>query len=204
MKKYKKLPICIVLMFVSFCAHSQFFVINITWINTDKPLLGVLGQKLAVNSFISSQQALIHTGLKDIKNSKVQIRINEYEKNKYDGSLKIPLAKNLLINNLLLGASIITPSSFPFYITTAKTEYFVRELAINDLIAVKIALARNNKIRNANTQELYSLNRKMLSKLKKTTRNAHKNAAFVIIASLLSRAATLPADDLNQIISLGL
>lgn len=204
MKKYKKLPICIVLMFVSFCAHSQLVVLNITWINTDKPLLGVLGQKLTVNSFIASQQALIHTGLKDIKNSKVQIRINEYEKNKYDGSLKIPLAKNLLINNLLLGSSIITPSSLPFYITAAKTEYFVRELLFNDLIAVKIALARNNKIRNANTQELYSLNRKMLSKLKKTNRNAHKNAAFVIIASLLSRAATLPADDLNQIISLGL
>lgn len=204
MKKYKKLPICIVLMFVSFYAHSQFVVINITWINTDKPLLGVLGQKLAVNFFIASQQALIHTGLKDIKNSKIQIRINEYEKNKYDGSLKIPLAKNLLINNLLLGASIFTPSSFPFYITAAKNEYFVRELAINDLIVAKIALVRNNKIRNANTQELYSLDRKMLSKLNKTNKNAHKNAAFVIIASLLSRAATLPADDLNQILSLGL
>lgn len=204
MKIYKKLSVCFFLLFVSFHAYSQFVIINTTWINTDKALLGVLSQKLAVNSIILSQQTLIHTGLKDIKNSKIAIRIKEYEKNKYDRSLAVPLATNLAINNLLLGAPIVTPSSFPFYITAAKNEYFIRELAINDAIALQIALARNNKIRNANTQELYSLNRKMLTKLKKTNKNAHKHAAFVIAASLLSRVATMPADDLNQILSLGL
>lgn len=204
MKIYKKLTVCIFFMFVSFYAYSQFIVFNITWINTDKPLLGVLTQKLAVNSLILSQQTLIHTGLKDIRDSKIQIREQEYEKNKYDKSLRVPLALNLTINQLLLGAPIVTPSSFPFYITAAKNEYFIRELAINDVIALQIALTRNNNIRNANTQELYSLNRKMLTKLKKTNKNAHENAAFVIVASLLSNVATMPASELNQILSLGL
>ena len=201
---YKKLTTYILFIFISSPVFSQFVIVNITWINTDKPLLGVLSQKLAVNSIISSQQALIHTGLKDIKNSKIRTRIKEYERNRHDKSLAVPLATNLAINNLLLGAAIVTPSSFPFYITAAKNEYFVRELAINDAIALQIALTKNNRIRNANTQELYSLNRKMLTKLTKTNKNAHKNAAFVIVASLLSKVATMPASELDQILSLGL
>ena len=44
----------------------------------------------------------------------------------------------------------------------------------------------------------------MLTKLKKTNANVHKNALFVIGTSLLSQAATLSAGDLNDIISLGL
>ena len=204
MKIDKKLIVCIFFMFVSFHAFSQWIVVNITWINTDKPLLGVLGQKLALNSIIMSQQKLIHTGLKDIRNSKIRSRIKEYERNRYDGSLKFPVATNLMFNNALLLPLKITPSSFPFYITAAKDVYFTRELAINDLIAIRIALTSNKKIRNANTQELYSLNRKMLTKLKKTNKNAHKNAAFVLVASLLSNVATIPQSRLDSILKLGL
>ncbi len=201
---HRKLITYSLLIFISFPVFSQFVVVNITWINTDKPLLGVLSQKLAVNAIVLSQQTLIHTGLKKIKESKIEIRKNEYEKNKYDRSLAVPLGANLVINNLLLGAPMVTPSSFPFYITAAKNEYFIRELAINDVIALQIALTRNNNIRNTNTQELYSLNRKMLTKLSKTNRNSHKNAAFVIVASLLSKVASMPQSELDEILSLGL
>lgn len=200
----KKNIISIFLLFISFHTFSQFVVINITWINTDKPLLGVLSQKLAVNAIIISQQTLIHTGLTDIRDSKIQTRIREYERNSYDRSLAVPIALNSTINGILLGTPTITPSSFPFYITVAKNEYFIRELAINGTIATDILLTRNNNIRNVNTQELYSLNRKMLTRLKKANKNAHANAAFVIFASLLSKTASMPASDLNQILSLGL
>lgn len=203
-KAHKKFIICILLTSCSFHGFSQFVITNITWINTDKPLLGVLSQKLATNAIIFSQQTLIHTGLKDIKASKVDTRTKEYERNRYDRSLALPLGLNLAINNLLLLTPIATPSSFPLYTTVAKNEYFIRELAINNTIALQIALTRNNNIRNVNTQELYSLNRKMLTKLKKTNKNAHKNALFVIVASLLSKAATMSNDDLETILSLGL
>lgn len=204
MKIDNKLIVFIFFMFVSLHAFSQVVVFNFTWINTDKPLLGVLNQKLSVNSIISSKQTLIHTGLRDIRNSKIQIRKKEYEENKYDGSLKVPLATNLLTNNLLLGAPLVTPTSFPFFITLAKIEYFTRVLAINDYIAIKIALERNNRIRNANTQELYSLNLEMITKLKKTNKHAHKTAAFVIVTSLLSNVAAMPTSDLDEILTLGL
>jgi hypothetical protein len=203
-KSYKKSIIFILLVFSSFHVFSQFVIVNIIWINTDKPLLGVLTQKLSVNAVILSQQTLIHTGLKDIKTSKVETRIKEYEKNKYDRSLAIPLGLNLATNSLLLLPLTISSSTFPFYITAAKNEYFTRELAINYTIAAQIILTRNNDIRNTNTQELYSLNRKMLTKLKKTNKNAHKNAVFVIVASLLAKAATISDEDFEQIISLGL
>jgi len=204
MKIHIKLIICVLFMFVTFQSFSQFVIINITWINTDKSLLGVLGQKLAINAAITAEQAIIHKALDDIRYSKIATRIKEYEKNKYDGSLKIPLAFNLTVNTILIGAPILTPSSFSLYATVAKTEYFVRELAINSTIAGAIALERNNNIRNVNTQELYSLNLKMLTKLKNTNKNVHKNAAFVIIASLLSKAANMSQSDLNKILSLGL
>ncbi len=204
MKKYKKLTINIVLMFISFHAFSQFAIVNITWINTDKSLLSVLGKKLTVNSIITAEQTLIYTGLQNILKSKIATRIQEYEWNKHDRSLAVPLALNLTINNLLIGAPLATPSSFPFFITAAKNEYFIRELAINNVIALQIALVKNNNIRNVNTQELYSLNRKMLTKLKMTNKNARKNAAFVIVASLISKAAAMSESDLNQILSLGL
>lgn len=198
---YKKLTTCIFMIFISAPVFSQFVIINITWINTDKSLLGVLSQKLAVNSVILTEQTYIHNGLKDIRDSKIKTRKKEYERNKHDKSLKIPLLQNQVINNLLLGTVLLTPSSFPFYITAAKNEYFSRELAINNLIALKIALEKNNRIRNANTQQLHSLNRKMLTNLTKTNKNVHKNATFVIVASLLSKTATMPASDLDQILS---
>jgi hypothetical protein len=203
-KSYKKSIIFILLVFSSFHVFSQFVIVNIIWINTDKPLLGVLTQKLSVNAIILSQQTLIHTGLKDIKTSKVETRIKEYERNTYDRSLAIPLGLNLATNSLLLLPLTVSTSIFPFYITAAKNEYFTRELAINYTIAAQIILTRNNDIRNTNTQELYSLNRKMLTKLKKTNENAHKNAVFVIVASLLAKAATISDEDFEQIISLGL
>lgn len=203
-KSYKKTIICILLAFSSIHVFSQFVIVNTTWINTDKPLLGVLGQKLSVNALILSQQTLIHTGLKDIKTSKVETRKNEYEENRYDRSLAIPLGLNLAINSLLLLPLTVSTSTFPFYITAAKTEYFTRELAINYTIAAQIILTRNNNIRNVNTQELYSLNRKMLTKLKKTNKNAHENAVFVIVASLLANVATMSNGDLETILSLGL
>jgi hypothetical protein len=204
MKKYKKNFFCTTLIFISFHAFPQFVIVNVTLINTDSGLLSILATKSAVNSAILAQQTLIYTGLKDIRKSKIETRVREYEKNEYDRSLKVPLASNLVINNLLLGAAIATPSSLPFYHTAAKNEYFVRELAINDAIALQIALARNDNIRNVNTQELYSLDRKMLDKLKKTNENGQRNAAFVILASLLAKTATLSASELDEILSLGL
>jgi hypothetical protein len=203
-KSHKKSIIFILLVFSSFHVFSQFVIINITWINTDRPLLGVLTQKLSVNAVILSQQTLIHTGLKDIKTSKVETRVKEYERNTYDRSLAIPLGLNLATNSLLLLPLTISSSTFPFYITAAKNEYFNRELAINYAIAAQIILSRSNDIRNTNTQELYSLNLKMLTKLKKTNKNAHKNAVFVFVASLLAKAATISDEDFEQIISLGL
>jgi|SaaInl0LU_22_DNA_1037365.scaffolds.fasta_scaffold09578_3 hypothetical protein len=203
-KSYKKSIIFILLVFSSFHVFSQFVIVNITWINTDKPLLGVLTQKLAVNAVILSQQTLIHTGLKDIQKSKVETRVKEYEKNKYDRSLKAPLALNLVTNNLLLLPLITTKDNFPFYITAAKNEYFIRELAINNTIALQIALTRNNNIRNANTQKLYSLDRKLLTKLNRTNKNVHKNAVFVIVASLLAKASKMSNEDFEKIMRLGL
>ncbi len=191
-----------VFLFVSFNAFSQFLVINVQIINTDKGLLKILAKKEAHNIAILAGQTTIYEGLKDIKESKIQTRIKEFEENKHDRSLKVPIGANLFINNILLGGATVAP--VPFYMTAAKNEYFIRELAINNAIAVQIDLTRNGNSRNANTQELYSLDRKMLAKLKKTNENAHRNAAFVILASLLAKTTTLSTDKVNEIISLDL
>ncbi|MFB3390092.1 hypothetical protein [Flavobacterium sp. LAR06] len=204
MKLNKKVFFCLAFMLTSLHAFPQFIVINITVINTDKGLLRILTEKSAVNSAILANQTLIYTGLKDIKDSKIETRIREYERNKHDRSLQVPIASNLLLNNLLMGAAITTRPLLPFYNTAAKNEYFIRELAINDAIAFQIALTRNGNIRNANTQELYSLDQKMLSKLKKTNENGQRNAVFIILTSLLAKTATLSESDLNKILSLGL
>ncbi|MCX2681922.1 hypothetical protein OOZ15_18365 [Galbibacter sp. EGI 63066] len=202
--KIKKWSLSIVFLIVSLQGFSQFVVFEITWINTDRTLLQILGQKSAVNSAMLVQQTLIHQGLKDIRRSKQEIRKKEFEINRHDKSLAVPLGLNLTINNLLMGTPIVAPSSFPFYITAEKSEYLTRELAINNSIAGLISSVRNTNIRNANTQELYSLNQKLLAKLKKTNRHAYKDASFIILASLLANVATMPADDLSTILSLGL
>lgn len=204
MTGYKKIFICSAFMFISFQAFPQFVIVNTTLINTDKDLLKILGEKLGYNTLILAEQTLIYKGLKDIKNSKIETRIREYEKNDYDKSLKVPLATNLAINNILLGTAIGTRTLLPFYHTAAKDEYFTRELAINDAIALQIALTRNGNIRNANTQELYTLDQKMLSKLKRTNENGQRNAALIILASLLAKTASLSPAELNTIFSLGL
>jgi hypothetical protein len=204
MKRYKKIIFSTAFMFISFHVFPQFIIINATIINTDSGLLEILTEKALVNSIILGGQTGIYTGLKDIRTSKIETRIREYEKNKYDRSLKVPLASNLAINNLLLGTAITTRYALPFYNTSAKKEYFIRELGINDAIALQIALARNGNIRNANTQELYSLDQKILSKLKKTNENGQRNAVFIILSSLLAKTGSLSANDLDEILSLGL
>lgn len=216
-----KLIICIVFMFVTFQSFSQ-MVVNITWINTDRPLLGVLKQKLVLNTLIKAGQLVIHEALDEIRDSKMDIRRKEYEVNNHDSSLRGAVGINSAINGALMGGLVIPvglntaikdvfvtapelPSSpFPFYNTLAKNEYFTRELFINMLIGSEIVLQRNTNIRNSNTQELHSLNVKMLTKLKKTNKNVHENAVFVIVASLIAGAATMSDSDLNTILSLGL
>ena len=204
MKRQKKITICIVLMFISFHTFSQFVIVNITWINSDRSLLSVLIQKAAINSAIIAQQAIINTSLQTTLRTKIATRFKEFEHNEDDPNLRLALFLNLTINNLVMGLPIATPAHFPLYTTIAKNEYFFRELLLNNAIAIEIALVSNNNIRNANTRELYSLNKKMLTKLKKTNAYVHKKALFVIVASLISRAATMPASDLNQILSFGI
>lgn len=204
MTRYKKIFFCSAFMFISFHGFAQFVIVNTTLINTDNALLKILGEKTGYNATILAEQTLIYTGLKDIKDSKIETRIREYEKNGYDKSLKVPLASNLLINNILLGTAIGTRTSLPFYRTAEKDEYFKRELFVNNSIAGLIALSRNGSIRNANTQELYALDQKMLAKLKKTNESGQRNAALIILASLLAKTASLSADELNMIFSLGL
>lgn len=204
MEKKVRIILSTALLLLSYDAVAQFVIINATIINTDSGLLKILTEKLAVNTAILVEQKLIYDGLTDIKNSKIEIRSREFEKNKYDNSLKVPLATNLAINNLLIGTVIATPTKMPFYHTAAKNEYFIRELAINNAIALQMALSRNANIRNVNTQELHSLNRKMLNKLKKTNENPHRNAAFILLTSLLAQKVSLSGEDLNQILKLGL
>lgn len=202
MRRFRKMIFSGIFLFFSFNAFAQILIINTTYFNTDKGLLKILAKKEAHNIAILTGQTTIYEGLKDIKDSKVETRIKEFEKNKYDRSLKVPLALNLTINNLLLGGTVIVPAAF--YNTAAKKEYFLRELAINNSIALQIGLTRNGNIRNVNTQELYALDQKMLSKLKKTNKNAHKNAAFVLLASLLAKTTSLSISQLNDVVSLDL
>lgn len=202
-QEYLKTFFCIISLFISLQTYSQ-VIVNVTIINRDSELLEILAKKTAYNSAILASQTFIYEGLKEIKKSKIETRIKEYEKNDYDKSLKIPIASNFAINNILLGTAIGARSTLPFYNTIEKNEYFTRELAINNSITSLIAISRNSNIRNANTQELYSLNQKMLSKLKYTNENAQRNALFIILASLLAKTRTMPLSDLNDILSLGL
>ena len=119
MKRQKKITICIVLMLISFHSFSQLFVVNLTWINTDRSLLRVLTQKIAINSAIIAQQTLINTSLQSILVSKRATRLKEFEHNINDPNLRVALALNLAINTLVIGTPIVTPSSFPFYVTLA-------------------------------------------------------------------------------------
>lgn len=204
MTRYKKIFFCSAFMFISFHGFAQFVIVNTTLINTDSALLKILGEKSGYNATIVAEQTLIYTGLKDIKNSKIETRVREYEKNGYDKSLTVPLASNLAINTVLYGTALGTRTLLPFYRTAQKEEYFARELAINNLIALRIGITSNGSIRNANTQELYALDQKMLAKLKKTNESGQRNAALIILASLLAKTASLSADELNTIFSLGL
>jgi len=200
-----RLLICAILLFVTFQSFSQLFV-TVTWINSDKPLLRVLGQKLAYNGLILGGQIIIHEALKDIKNSKKRIRQKDYEGPKLKNNLTIPVLLNTTINAVLLGSPTLSKDTFSFYNTPSKRTYFMRELRINFAIGLEIenAMKKNSNIRNANTQELYSLNFKMLTKLKETNKNVHKTAAFVIGASLLTKAAVMSSEKLDKILELGL
>jgi hypothetical protein len=183
-------------------------VVTVTWINSDKPLLRVLGQKQLYNLSIFVGQMAIHDALKDIKNSKKSIRLKDYEGPKLKNDLTTPVALNTTINTVLLGAPKFVNTKFSFYNTPSKRTYFMRELGINSAIGglILMAMKNNNNIRNANTQELYSMNFKMLTKLKETNKNVHKTAAFVIGASLLTKGALMSSQrwDLDTILELGL
>jgi hypothetical protein len=202
-----RLLICAILLFVTFQSFSQ-LVVTVTWINSDRPLLRVLGQKFTYNGIILGGQIIIHEALKDIKNSKKRIRQKEYESNKLNKDLKIAVGLHNTTNTVLLGAPKFVNTKFSFYNTPSKRTYFMRELGINSAIGGLILMAMKKKkkmnIRNANTQELYSLNVKMLTKLKETNKNVHKTAAFVIGASLLTGAAALTPQELEIIYKLGL
>jgi hypothetical protein len=203
-----RLLICAILLFVTFQSFSQ-LVVTVTWINSDKPLLRVLQQKFTYNGIILGGQIIIHEALKDIKNSKKRIRQKEYESNKLNKDLKIAVGLHNTTNTVLLGAPKFVNTKFSFYNTPSKRTYFMRELRINSAIGGLILMAMKKKkkkmnIRNANTQELYSLNVKMLTKLKETNKNVHKTAAFVIGASLLTGAAVMSSEKLDKILELGL
>lgn len=202
-----RLLICAILLFVTFQSFSQ-LVVTVTWINSDKPLLRVLQQKFTYNGIILGGQIIIHEALKDIKNSKKRIRQKEYESNKLNKDLKIAVGLHNTTNTVLLGAPKFVNTKFSFYNTPSKRTYFMRELRINWAIGGLILMAMKKKkkmnIRNANTQELYSLNVKMLTKLKETNKNVHKTAAFVIGASLLTGAAVMSPEKLDKILELGL
>jgi len=201
-----RLLICAILLFVTFQSFSQ-LVVTVTWINSDRPLLRVLQQKLGYNILISGGQTAIHEALKDIKNSKIRIRLKDYEGPKPKDNLTIPVVLNATINAVLLGSPTLLKDTFSFYNTPSKRTYFMRELRINSAISGLILMAmkkKNNNIRNANTQELYSLNFKMLTKLKETNKNVHKTAAFVIVAPLLKETAKLSPGEMDTILKLGL
>ena len=200
----KKSSITYLFILAVFWSYSQFVVVNITLINTDNGVLTVLSEKLVYNSLIMAEQVIIHKGFESIRDNKGEIRSFEYEKNSYDRSLAASLALNEVINSLIIGVPLVTPSSFPFYHTLAKNDYLIREKLINLSIEGVILSQRNNRIRNSNTQELYALNRKMLTSLKESNSNVYKNALFIIIASMLSNIATLSDSDLETILSLNL
>jgi hypothetical protein len=200
-----RLLICAILLFVTFQSFSQ-VVVTVTWINSDKPLLRVLQQKFFYNGIIFGGQMAIHEALKDIKNSKKRIRQKDYEGPKLKNNLTIPVVLNTTINAVLLGSPTLSKDTFSFYNTPSKRTYFKEKSRINLFIGIEIesAMKENSNIRNANTQELYSLNFKMLTKLKETNKNVHKTAAFVIGASLLTGAAVMSPEKLDKILELGL
>ena len=203
-----RLLICAIFLIVTFQSFSQLYV-KVTLINSDRPLLRVLVQKALYNDLILVGQISIHEALKAIEKSKKRIRQKEYESNKLNKDLKIAVGLHNTTNTVLLGAPKFVNTKFSFYNTPSKRTYFMRELRINSAIGGLILMAMKKKkkkmnIRNANTQELYSLNVKMLTKLKETNKNVHKTAAFVIGASLLTKAAVMSSEKLDKILELGL
>jgi len=207
-----RLLICAIFLIVTFQSFSQLYV-KVTLINSDRPLLRVLVQKALYNDLILVGQISIHEALKAIEKSKKRIRQKEYESNKLNKDLEIAVGLHNATNTVLLGAPKFVNTKFSFYNTPSKRTYFIRELRINLAIGGSILMAMKKKkkkkkkkmnIRNANTQELYSLNVKMLTKLKETNKNVHKTAAFVIGASLLTGAALMSSQDLDKILELGL
>ena len=203
-----RLLIFAIVMLVTFQSFSQ-WKITIIWDNTDRPLLSVLKQKLAINFTIAAAQVKIHNSLEEIEKSKRDTRRKEYEaRPNYDGDLRLAVASNTVINNILLGLPTLPVKKFSFYNTFIKDAYFAQGLLLNNGIAAAFAIetAQKKKMRNANTQELYSLNVKMLTKLKKINKNMHKNAAFIIGASLLCGEVAMSSEDweLQTILKLGL
>jgi hypothetical protein len=204
-----RLLIFTIVMLVTFQSFSQFVTFTIIWDNTDRPLLSVLKQKLAINFAIATAQQSIHNSLVDIEKSKRDTRRKEYEAlPNYDGDLRFAVASNTVINNILLGIPLLPVTKFSFYNTFIKDAYFFQGLLLNNGIAAAFAIetAQKKKMRNANTQELYSLNVKMLTKLKKINKNMHKNAAFIIGASLLCGEVAMSSQDweLQTILEQGL
>ena len=200
----QKSLIAYLFILVASWSYSQVVVVNITLINTDSGVLAVLSEKLSYNSLIMAEQAIIHSSFESIKNNKREIRAFEYEKNDHDKSLGLSLALNEGINSLIIGTPLVFPSNYPFYHTLAKYDYFTREKIINLAIEGVIVLERNNRIRNLNTQELYALNRNMLTRLMESNRNVYQNSLFIIIASMLSNLVILSESDLEIILGLNL
>jgi hypothetical protein len=203
-----RLLIFAIVMLVTFQSFSQ-ATFTIYWDNTDRPLLSVLKQKLAINLGIAASQVSIHNSLKAIETSKIETRRREYEaRPNYDGDLKFAGASNIAINNILLGIPLLPVTKFSYYNTSIKCAYFALGLGLNNGIAAAFVAetAQKKKIRNANTQELYSLNVKMLTKLKEINKNMHKNAAFIIGASLLCGEVAMSSQDwdLQTILEQGL
>ncbi|MDB9836029.1 hypothetical protein OAC51_03900 [Flavobacteriaceae bacterium] len=182
----KKSIVLLCLFFQSLSCFSQ-LVFHVTINNTDSQLNVILtGRKVSVAATTASYEVVLN-GLTSISVSLAAIRVQEYLTNHHDKSFAVETLFMAPYTALMLMPSV-SPSFFPLYLTQAKLRYFETESALQVVIYADMNITgKGEKIRNANTQELYLLRREMNLNLKKTAKGPRRVYTFLFAIAILKK-----------------
>lgn len=165
---------------------GQWAIFHVTLNNTDNALNTVLlRRQVAVAATTASYETILNS-IQTLNTSLLSIRNKEYLLSPHDNNHLVATA---LVTPYvaLLNMPSLSPNFFPLYSTSAKRDYFEKEVGLVTTLFVDMNLTgRDRSTRNANTQELYLLRREMILNLRKTTKNPKRVYALLFGVALIN------------------
>jgi len=173
-------------MFQTFNCFGQWAILHVTLNNTDSSLNTILLRRQTAVAATTASYETILNSLQTITASLFSIRNKEYLMSPHDKNHYVATALRAPYVALLTLPSA-SPSFFPLYSTSAKRDYFEKEIGLITTLFVDMNVTgRDNFTRNANTQELYLLRKEMILNIKKVTKNPKKVYALLFGVALVN------------------